>query len=35
MTATLENDSVAGQPPLPPVPPEATMVTLKIYRFNP
>ncbi|GAA3961240.1 succinate dehydrogenase iron-sulfur subunit [Gordonia caeni] len=35
MTATLENDSAATQPPLPPVPAEATMVTLKIYRFNP
>ncbi|AVM00038.1 succinate dehydrogenase iron-sulfur subunit [Gordonia iterans] len=34
MTATLEN-TVADQPPLPPVPDEAVMVTLKIYRFNP
>lgn len=35
MTAILDNDSVAAQPPLPPVPDEAVMVTLKIYRFNP
>ena len=34
MTATLENPA-ADEQPLPPVPPEATMVTLKIYRFNP
>ncbi|MFM9377832.1 succinate dehydrogenase iron-sulfur subunit [Gordonia sp. VNK21] len=35
MTATLEKNPAANEPPLPPVPPEATMVTLKIYRFNP
>ncbi|MFT4086988.1 MAG: succinate dehydrogenase iron-sulfur subunit [Gordonia sp. (in: high G+C Gram-positive bacteria)] len=34
MTATLENPA-STEPPLPPVPDEATMVTLKIYRFNP
>jgi len=35
MTATLEKNPATNEPPLPPVPPEATMVTLKIYRFNP
>ena len=34
MTATLENPATS-EPPLPPVPAEAQMVTLKIYRFNP
>ncbi|MCF8603837.1 succinate dehydrogenase iron-sulfur subunit [Gordonia sp. HY442] len=34
MTATLENPATS-EPPLPAVPDEATMVTLKIYRFNP
>ncbi|MFC0315754.1 succinate dehydrogenase iron-sulfur subunit [Gordonia phosphorivorans] len=31
MTVTVENNVAS----VPPVPPEATMVTLKIYRFNP
>ncbi|MYR06205.1 succinate dehydrogenase iron-sulfur subunit [Gordonia sp. SID5947] len=36
MTAIMENPTPASDdPPLPPVPDEATMVTLKIYRFNP
>ncbi len=34
MTATLENPATS-EPALPPVPAEATMVTLKIFRFNP
>ena len=32
MTATIEETTASH---VPPVPPEATMVTLKIYRFNP
>lgn len=35
MTATVEETIVEGEPPLPPVPAEARMVDLKIYRFNP
>ena len=36
MTATVEGTPVeSGEPPLPPVPAEARMVNLKIYRFNP
>ncbi|MFT3714647.1 MAG: succinate dehydrogenase iron-sulfur subunit [Gordonia sp. (in: high G+C Gram-positive bacteria)] len=35
MTATLSRDNATSEPPLPPVPEEAVMVTLKIYRFNP
>ncbi|WP_132993943.1 succinate dehydrogenase iron-sulfur subunit [Gordonia zhaorongruii] len=34
MTATMENPATS-EPALPAVPDEATMVTLKIYRFNP
>ena len=34
MTAVIEK-AEAGDPPLPPVPPGAVMVTLKIARFNP
>ncbi|WP_018180767.1 succinate dehydrogenase iron-sulfur subunit [Jongsikchunia kroppenstedtii] len=32
---TAATDTHTTEPPLPPVPAEATMVTLKIYRFNP
>ncbi len=36
MTVTMENPAPSSDdPPLPAVPDEATMVTLKIYRFNP
>ena len=36
MTATVEGTPVeSGEPPLPPVPAEARMVNLKIFRFNP
>ncbi|MFW0791028.1 succinate dehydrogenase iron-sulfur subunit [Gordonia sp. CPCC 205333] len=35
MTAIVEENPATTEPPLPSVPPEATMVTLKIYRFNP
>ena len=34
MTATIEAPHT-DEPPLPEVPDEATMVTLKIMRFNP
>ncbi|GAB06534.1 succinate dehydrogenase iron-sulfur subunit [Gordonia amarae] len=36
MTAILDKPAPGSdEPPLPPVPAEATMITLKIYRFNP
>ena len=35
MTSTIIEKAEAGDPPLPPVPPGAVMVTLKIARFNP
>ncbi len=36
MTSVLDKPTPSSdEPPLPPVPPEAHMVTLKIYRFNP
>ncbi len=37
MTVSIDENPTpaSAEPPLPPVPDEATMVTLKIYRFNP